>query len=110
MRRTETKDEGTNRGRKYHKLRAKAPQAERKGTRAENRASDERGAECGEKTRSDAAPPPIPFPQPYPREDKTRQDKTRQDKTRQDKTRQDKMNGPITQDTQQGGKTKQVLP
>ena len=80
MRRTETKDEGTNRGRRHHKLRAKAPQAERKGTRAENRASDERGAECGEKTRSDAAPPPIPVPQPYPREDKTRQDKTRQDK------------------------------
>ena len=51
MRRTETKDEGTNRGRRHHKLRAKAPQAERKGTRAENRASDERGAECGEKTR-----------------------------------------------------------
>ena len=45
--------------------------------------------------------------------DKTRQDKTRQDRTderREDKTRQDKKDGPITQDTQQGGKTQQVLP
>jgi hypothetical protein len=67
-------------------------------------ASDERGAECGEKTRSAAVPPPIlilipvnifqPHPpiaeKPIARDDKTRQDKTderREDKTRQDKTR-----------------------
>jgi hypothetical protein len=34
-----------------------------------------------------------------------RQDKIRQDKTKEEKTRQDKKDGPITQDTQQGGKT-----